>query len=239
MAGNGLQCGLSGRRASRIGDTVNVSLMGNHLCRQRGAGTWEIPPDLSRKIYIAGCRAGIRLMKNLNKKWIVEIIVLSFGISVAFSLVSSRVLAGAGYVTAIIVLAVFVAIGIIFDMVGVAITSAVPAPFHSMASHRERGAKEALRLLKNAEKVASVCNDVVGDIAGIISGTTSAVLAGQLIADFNVSNVIAPLIVSGVVASVTIGGKAVGKVFGMKRSTEIVLRVGKLLSVFNGKKKKR
>ena len=37
-----------------------------------------------------------------------------------------------------------------------------------MAAHKEAGAIEALRLIRNAEKVASFCNDVVGDISSIV-----------------------------------------------------------------------
>ena len=117
------------------------------------------------------------MKKKVNKKWLIEITVLSFIISVVFSLVSSEMLEGAGYIMAFVVLAIFIGVGIIFDLVGVAVASATPAPFHSMASHRESGAAEALKLLKNAEKVTSICNDVVGDISGIISGTTTSVVA--------------------------------------------------------------
>jgi CBS domain containing-hemolysin-like protein len=137
---------------------------------------------------------------------------------------------------AFVVLAIFIAVGILFDMIGVAVTSATAAPFHSMASHRERGAAEALKMLKNAEKVTSICNDVVGDISGIISGTTAAVISARMISDFSVNSVALPLIISGVVACTTIGGKAAGKSFAMRYSTQIVLRVGKILSVFSNVK---
>ena len=179
------------------------------------------------------------MKKKVNKKWLIEITVLSFIISVVFSLVSSEMLEGAGYIMAFVVLAIFIGVGIIFDLVGVAVASATPAPFHSMASHRESGAAEALKLLKNAEKVTSICNDVVGDISGIISGTTTAVVAARLINDFSVNAVICPIIISGFVASATIGGKAAGKSLGMRYSTEIVLRVGKIISVFSRIKVKR
>ena len=179
------------------------------------------------------------MKKKVNKKWLVEITTLSFIISVVFSFTSSEMLEGAGYIMAFVVLAIFICIGIIFDIIGVAVASATPAPFHSMASHRETGAAEALKLLKNAEKVTSLCNDVVGDISGIISGTTSAVIATRLINDFSISDILCPLIISGFVASATIGGKAAGKSFGMKYSTDIVLRVGKIVSFFSRFKRKR
>jgi Mg2+/Co2+ transporter CorB len=91
---------------------------------------------------------------------------------------------------AFVVLAVFVFVGIVFDIIGVAVTSASPKPFHSMASHREAGAAEALTLLRNAEKVSSFCNDVVGDISGIISGTTAAIIAARLMEDLSTESVL-------------------------------------------------
>ena len=96
-------------------------------------------------------------------------------LSAVLSLLSETALDGAGYAVALVVLAVFIGLGIVFDIVGVAVTAADPRPFHSMAAHREKGAKEALFLLRNASRVSSVCNDVVGDICGIVSGTTAAV----------------------------------------------------------------
>ena len=80
------------------------------------------------------------------------------------SLCSGAVLEDAGYVSATLILLLFILLGIMFDIIGVAVTAANPKPFNSMAAHRVKGAKEALYLIRNAEKVASFCNDVVGDI---------------------------------------------------------------------------
>ena len=85
--------------------------------------------------------------------------------------------------------------------------------------------------MKNAEKVASICNDVVGDISGIVSGSTSAIIVANLMRDFSTQNVLIQLVVSGVVAALTIGGKALGKTFAMNSNTTIVLYVGKLMSL--------
>ena len=88
--------------------------------------------------------------------WVVRIFLISVMLSAALSFVSGIVLEDAGYVLAVTALALFVLLGIVFDVIGVAVTAADPKPFHSMAAHRERGAREALFLLKNAEKVSSL-----------------------------------------------------------------------------------
>lgn len=169
-------------------------------------------------------------MKKMNRRWILTVTLMSAAISIVFTFASSQVLGSAGYILSFAVLLLFILLGIVFDIIGVAVTAATPAPFHSMASHRERGASEALRLIKNAEKVSSVCNDIVGDISGIVSGTTSAIIAARLMQDLSAQGVFIQLAISGLVAGLTIGGKAVGKAIAINNSTKILLLVGKLLS---------
>ena len=174
-----------------------------------------------------------------NRRWIIKVILMSITASVVFTLVSDKVIGNAGYAAAFIVLFIFVLLGIIFDIVGVAVTSAAEAPFHSMAAHRERGAAEAIRLIKNANKVSSICNDVVGDIAGIVSGTTAALIAGRLSTSFTASEILMQIIVSAAVTGATIGGKAAGKMLAMSQTTAIILRVGKIISFVPKKHKER
>ena len=168
-----------------------------------------------------------------NSRWIIKIVIISIVASMVFTLASTEILGHAGYIVSFAILAIFIALGIVFDMIGIAVAAAVEAPFHSMAAHRERGATESLRLIKNADKVTSFCNDIVGDVAGIISGTTAALIAAQLMEGFDAENLLFPLLISGVVAGLTVGGKAIGKVFTFNNSTAIVLRVGKLINLLH------
>lgn len=46
----------------------------------------------------------------------------------------------------------------------------------------DQGAKQALRLIRKAERVSSLLNDVVGDIVGVISGSAGSVIALYLAA---------------------------------------------------------
>ena len=132
-----------------------------------------------------------------------------------------------------ILFAIFLIV-IIFDVIGVAVTSADERPFHSMAARKVPGAQEAIRLLRNAERVSSICNDVVGDICGVVSGSASATIAAQVMQNFELTleNVI-PLLMSALVAGLTVGGKAVGKTFAMQSCTTIVHNVGKISWAFH------
>ena len=179
--------------------------------------------------------------KSGNVRWIITIFFMAMLISAVISFSSSLLLEGAGLVVALIVLLVIVSIGIIFDVIGVAVMSADEKPFHSMAAKKMPGAAEALRLLRNAEKVSSFCNDVVGDICGVVSGSASAVIAVKALTQIS-SDTISQLIMSTLVAGITIAGKACGKNVAMEKSTGIVLLVSKPIyyfkKIFHVKKKK-
>src|SRR5699024_11313379 len=76
----------------------------------------------------------------------------------------------------LIIVFFIVLIGIVFDMLGIASTAAKEAPLHAMAAEKVKGAKEAVNIYKNADKFASFCNDVIGDISGIISGSALTIV---------------------------------------------------------------
>ena len=171
--------------------------------------------------------------KKKNDHWPLRVFFLAVVLSALLSFFSSAALGDAGYVVAVLVLLAFIALGIVFDMIGVAVTAADPKPFHSMAAHKEKGGKEAIRLLAGANRVSSVCNDVVGDICGIVSGSTAAVIVSALQRDFNTKNVLISIGVTALISGLTIGGKALGKPFAMRQSKRVVHLVGRFLHLFH------
>ncbi|MBR6690039.1 MAG: DUF21 domain-containing protein [Bacilli bacterium] len=181
-------------------------------------------------------------MKRQNKKkklidygWIVKIIISSFLISVIFSLISEIAIPNVGIVMGILLTLIFILIGVIFDMVGIAVATADESQFHSMAARRVKGAKMALKLKKNADKVSSFCNDVVGDICGIVSGSTGAVIAIKIAENSSFNNLVVVVIIMGIISSLTIGGKALEKGYAMKKSNNILFNFSKILSIFSKK----
>ena len=117
-------------------------------------------------------------------------------------------------------------------MIGVSVTAADERVFHSMSSQKVKGAKTAVKMKKSAEKVSSFCNDVVGDICGIISGSTAAVISINLTKELHLSSLFVTLIVMGIVSSLTIGGKAIVKGIAIKKSNNILFRFAKIVSIF-------
>ena len=173
----------------------------------------------------------------VNVRWIATISITSFLLSVLMSYTSKRALESVGNIIAFVILLVFISIGILFDIIGVASTVATEKRFHSMAARRVNGAKQAIWIVRNAEKVGSFCNDVVGDISGIISGATSAVIITRLTQDgTDVRSVILSLVITGCVSSLTISGKAIGKTFAISHSEDIVFLTGRVLSILPWKK---
>lgn len=163
-----------------------------------------------------------------NRIWILTVAVISFFISVLLTAASSDVLKEADIFTAFLVILVFILINIIFDTIGTAVTAAEEAPFHSMASRKMYGAKQAIRLIRNADKVSNVCNDVVGDICGIISGAAGAYLIFRLIGESAGISVV-ELTVTGLITALTVGGKALGKIIALQNSNYIIYRVGTII----------
>ena len=170
-------------------------------------------------------------------RWALTVFLMAVSLSAALSLASQWMLDGAGMAVAVLILALFIGLGIVFDVIGVATTAADPKPFHSMAAHKEKGARESLYLLRNASHVSSVCNDVVGDICGIVSGATGAVIVAQLQQALSTQTVLISVGVTALVSGLTIGGKALSKTFAMKQSTKVVYWAGRFLHVFHGSSK--
>lgn len=179
--------------------------------------------------------------QNRHIRWIVTIFFVTLLLSSTISFASTTILEGASLVGAFFVLLFIVLLGIVFDIIGVAVMSAQEKPFHSMAAKKVPGAAEALKLLRNAEKVSNFCNDVVGDICGVVSGSASAVIAVEALSQLAPESV-AQLVMSALVAGITIAGKACGKDVAMQRCTQIVFLVAKPIyyakSLFRRKKSK-
>ncbi len=154
-----------------------------------------------------------------------------------FSIVSSSILSNVIWIIGLFVVLGIVLIGIVFDMLGIAATAANETPFHAMASEKVPGAKSAIRIVRNADKFASFCNDVIGDISGIVSGTASGIVVIQIAnllghQDGSTVYIVISVVLTSFVAALTVGGKAIGKYFAIRQSTYIIFRVAKIIDFF-------
>lgn len=177
--------------------------------------------------------ASQRKERNKTIRWVVTIFLVTILISGTISFVSDEIMANSSIFVAFLILLAIVMVGILFDVVGVAVTSADEKPFHSMAARKVPGGAQAIWLLRNAERVSSICNDVIGDICGVVSGSASATIAAQVLRNFTFSvPQLVTLLMSALVAGLTVGGKAIGKTFAIHSCTQIVSFVGKTIYMF-------
>ena len=165
--------------------------------------------------------------------WPITAFFLTFGLALVFSMLSETTLLGVSMPVAVTVLFCIILIGIVADVIGVSVTVQDVTAYTAMASRKIRGAKQAIRLVQNAERVSNVCNDVVGDICGIVSGAMGAAIIGRLvIGATHTQTLFYNVFLSALIAAVTVGGKAIGKQIAMKHSKAIVFTTAKLVSVF-------
>lgn len=181
-----------------------------------------------------GKRKGLLKVKGsgqnikVSHKWTASVTVMAFVFTVVLSVVTSGA-EGLGLTAAAAVLLLIVLLGIGFDIVGVAVSTASEEPFHAMAAKKIPGAKESVRIIRSAQQISSLCNDVIGDIAGIISGAMTAAIVVSVVALTGWGTTFWNLLLAGVVAALMIGGKAAGKGIAMKSNNTIVFLIGRLV----------
>ena len=181
-----------------------------------------------------------RKERSRTIRWVVAVFFVTLVVSGIISLISDEVMVSSGLLAAFAILLGIVFLGIIFDIIGMAVATASEKPFHSMAARKVPGAQEAIRLLRNAERVSSICNDVVGDICGVVSGSASATIAALILTHVDaVWPRAVSLSMSALVAGLTVGGKAIGKTIAVNSCTQIVHLVGRVLNTLNRRGKKK
>lgn len=168
--------------------------------------------------------------KTKNNGWVMFIAVTTFILSLLFSFVSNAIIYNLNIILGIFILILVILIGVIFDLIGVAVTVGNEEDFHAKASKKIKGAKTSIKMIRNSAKVSNVCADVIGDICGVLSGAISAMIAFKLIENYNVDSSI-QFILSALVSSVTVGGKAITKEIAKNNSTQIIGFITKIINM--------
>ena len=182
----------------------------------------------------------VRQNKQKNKKtwiWPLIVLILAISISLSFSLLSELVLKGSAIIIATIVILIFVAIAIITDMLGLAVASSNIEHFNAMAARKVKGSKQAISLVRNADKVSSILNDVIGDVCGILSGAAGASIVTKIAIDNGGSflSILIPSLIAAIIAGLTIFGKALFKKVAIRHANSITLTFAKFLNFFTRK----
>ena len=173
--------------------------------------------------------------ENSEIKWFIQVFIMTFALSMLFSYISANGVSNLSLIPAILILILVIAVGIVFDIIGVAVTVANEHEFHAKATKKVKGSKDSIKLIRNAPKVANICADVIGDICGVLSGAISALISMKVTEQFGMSFNI-QFILSAIVAALTVGGKAIGKGIANNNSTKIVHAVGIIFNKFSKNK---
>lgn len=184
-----------------------------------------------------------KLVKSRKKMsqstiWTIKITFITLCLAFVVSFITEITSSKSNVVISIILLCFLIVIAIVFDAIGVAVTSCDLSPLLAMAARKVHGAAVAVKLVKNAEKVSNICNDVIGDMAGIISGTCAAAIVIKFAVN-NPNMYLFNILMSSCVSAITVGGKAFFKGIAIKNSKEMVLFAGRILSVFYHPKTKK
>ncbi|MEG1256351.1 CNNM domain-containing protein [Clostridium sp.] len=171
--------------------------------------------------------------KKKNRKealWTAKITMYTIIISGTASLLSESTLPKVDASLAFIILVLIIFLGVIFDIIGTAVTAANEVPFHAMAAKKVKAAKVAVKMIRNASKVSNFCNDVVGDVCGIISGSVGVVIVAKVLQVYqNRNEILIAAGISAMIAGATVGGKAIGKKFAITNSNKILYTVAKIV----------
>lgn len=172
-------------------------------------------------------------------RWSVFISAVTFAMAFIFTVVSTTVLEGVTWGIGMVIVILLVLNGIFFDILGLSAAAATEAPFHGMASEKVKGAKHAIRIVRNADRFSNFCNDVIGDISSVISGAAGAAVVLKLVSSFGGEegwlSAVVGVVFTAAVSALTVGGKAMGKSFAIHYSTRIVLSVGKVFHVLEAR----
>lgn len=197
---------------------------------------------LSRYRALSNENIPVKKSSGIEKKniyWGLLITVVSFSLSIMILFVSTSIFGIISPELSILVVFAIILLGVASDILGIAVTAADEIPFHSMAAKKIPGASQSIMLLRNASRVSSFCNDVVGDICSVVSGAAGTAIVYRVFSDSSKVSFI-EVTVGAFIAALTVGGKGFTKNIGMNNANYIVYKVGRLLSIFSrtGKGKK-
>lgn len=157
---------------------------------------------------------------------------LGFAIAVIVSVPSQGVIPRVSLSLAFPILLGIIMVGVVFDMIGVAAAAAEEAPFHAMAAKRIAGARQAIQLVRRADRVSSLANDIVGDIAASVSGAAGAAIVFRLVSGYGFPEDLTGTLVLGLIAALTVGGKAAMKGVAIRRANAIIMGLGRVIYLF-------
>lgn len=184
-----------------------------------------------RNIRNEGCKPAnkVKSKRTGATSWALKITPVTFCLSLASSIFSQAVTTYTDLTVSIMLLLFMMLVSVVFDGIGVSVTSCDKGEVKKLLQYDAKRAKIAMGLIANAEKVNSVCADVIGDICGVLSGACGAALAASIAQKSGAAGFL-PMLTAASVAAVTVGGKALMKGVAVKNADKYVVMTAKALS---------
>jgi hypothetical protein len=165
------------------------------------------------------------------------IFILTFIVATVVGGISIQVLNYTQLWVAVLILLLVILLHVGFDVIGTAAMAATEPPHHARAAKKIMGAKQAIRLVKNADVVATFSNDIIGDVTSTIGGAMATTIILVFIRQYPFMSAYEfwlNTLILALVASLMVASKAFSKTIAMQQANEIIGWVGKLMVVVEG-----
>ncbi len=169
---------------------------------------------------------------TVTGRYIFFVGVGSFFLAVVFTFLSETITSRLNsIILSTVFLIVIIIINALADLLGTSVTAASHTPFNAKSSKKVKGAPQGLRLIRNADKVANIANDVVGDITTTISGALGISIVIQIMnLGPGFSQFWLNVLITALIASIIVSTKAIGKKIALSHPDDVIFVAGKLLA---------
>lgn len=169
---------------------------------------------------------------TVTGRYIFFVGVGSFFLAVVFTFLSETITSRLNsIILSTVFLIVIIIINALADLLGTSVTAASHAPFNAKSAKKIKGAPQGLRLIRNADKVANIANDVVGDITTTISGALGISIVIQIMnLGPRFSQFWLNVLITALIASIIVSTKAICKKIALSHPDDVIFVAGKLLA---------
>lgn len=169
---------------------------------------------------------------TVSGRYIVLVGLGSFILAIVFTYLSEFFASRLNSIILSLVFLVFIIlINIGADIVGTAVTAASHVPFNAKSAKRIRGAPHGLQLIKNADKVANLTNDMLSDITTTVGGALGISIVVQIIKlNPDLSQFWLNILITAFIAAAIVSGKAFSKKIALTHPDDVIFLVGRILA---------
>ena len=169
---------------------------------------------------------------TVTGRYILLVGIGSFFLAVVFTFFSEMITSRLDSILlSIVFLIIIIFINILADLIGTSVTAASHIPFNAKSAKKIKGAPQGLRLIRNADKVANICNDVIGDITTTVGGALGISIVIQVMQlDPQLSQFWLNILVTAIIASFIVSGKAIGKKIALSRPDDVIFIAGRIVA---------